>query len=120
MEGGDFCNFYVLFEDAQPAEQAISLNGTQFKGSNLRVDWACGNTARDYKRCIFVGNLTYYVKDDELRAEFSEIGEVDYVRVIRDPETHQSKGIAYVCFVSRDSASRALCKHGAWFNVRPK
>lgn len=118
VEGGDSCNCYVLYEEAASAEKAVTLNGAEFSGAHLRVDWACGNTERDYKRCVFVGNIPYTVKDDELRTEFSDIGEVEYVRVIRDPETHLGKGFAYVCYDSRDSAKRALSKHGAQFCVR--
>jgi RNA recognition motif-containing protein len=111
---------FVLLKESQAAQQAISLNGTEFKGNTLRVDWACGSLARDYKRCVFVRNLPYDVTDDELRAEFSEVGEVEYLQVIRDPETSIGKGTAFVCFESKRTADLALKKQGRLFKVNAR
>jgi len=41
---------------------------------------------------IYVGNLPYDVTEDELKALFSEFGEVSTVNIITDKFSGQSKG----------------------------
>lgn len=45
---------------------------------------------------IYVGNLSYNVTGDELKALFAEYGEVSEVNVIIDKYTEKSKGFAFV------------------------
>jgi len=45
---------------------------------------------------IYVGNLSYETKEDELRAEFEPFGKVESVAVIMDRESGRSKGFAFV------------------------
>ena len=40
---------------------------------------------------IYVGNLSYNVTEDDLRAMFVEFGEVDSVKIIMDKFSGQSK-----------------------------
>ena len=42
---------------------------------------------------IYVGNLSYSVSEDDLRAAFAEFGEVDSVKIITDKYSGQSKGL---------------------------
>ena len=93
------------------------MNGQEILGKHLRVNFAYGPTQKK-ETTIFVGNLPYAVKDEELCEEFKEFGEIDYVRVIRDPHTFIGKGIAYVCFKERKSAKRAISKNNVFFEGR--
>lgn len=45
---------------------------------------------------IYVGNLAWSVKDDDLRDLFEEFGEVISARVIEDRETGRSRGFGFV------------------------
>ncbi|MCB9018023.1 MAG: RNA-binding protein [Paludibacteraceae bacterium] len=45
---------------------------------------------------IYVGNLNYKVREDDLERVISEFGEVESVKVIKDRETGRSKGFAFV------------------------
>jgi len=45
---------------------------------------------------IYVGNLSYDVTEDDLRAEFSAFGDVSSVSIIKDKYSGQSKGFAFV------------------------
>jgi len=45
---------------------------------------------------IYVGNLSYETKEEDLRSEFERFGKVDSVSVIMDRETGRSKGFAFV------------------------
>ena len=45
---------------------------------------------------LYVGNLSYSVKDAELYDLFAQFGKVDSARVIQDRDTGRSKGFGFV------------------------
>jgi RNA recognition motif-containing protein len=57
---------------------------------------------------IFVGNLPYNTTEDELQAAFAEFGAVDRVSVVRDRETGQSRGFAFVEMANSAEANKAI------------
>jgi len=57
---------------------------------------------------IFVGNLSYEVKDEELMELFSKHGKVSSVKIIRDMFSQQSKGFGFVEMPGRVEAQAAL------------
>ncbi|KAL2506246.1 RNA-binding (RRM/RBD/RNP motif) family protein [Abeliophyllum distichum] len=86
-------------------------------GNHIRVDRACppckklkgdSSALYDNKRTVFVGNLPFDVKDEEIYQLFTGIknleASVEAVRVVRDPGTSLGKGIAYVLFKTRVAA----------------
>ncbi|KAF3919675.1 Nucleolin [Dactylellina cionopaga] len=70
-----------------------------------------GNPLAPTKR-IYVGNISYGIRGEDLEREFSEFGKVVSARVIYDPRG-LSKGFGYVEFDEQDSATTAVTKmHG--------
>ena len=68
---------------------------------------------------IYVGNLAYKTTDDDLRALFSEHGEVTSARVVTDRVSGQSKGFGFVEMPDRDAAQKAIdAINGNDFQVR--
>ncbi|MDX2150517.1 MAG: RNA-binding protein [Bryobacteraceae bacterium] len=57
---------------------------------------------------IFVGNLSYQTTEDELQAAFSEFGAVERVSIIRDRDTGQPRGFAFVEMPDRSAAANAI------------
>ena len=57
---------------------------------------------------VFVGNLSYHTTEDELQTMFSEFGAVDRVSIVRDRETGQSRGFAFVEMTNHDEAEKAI------------
>ena len=57
---------------------------------------------------IFVGNLSYATTESELEAAFSEYGAVERVSVVRDRDTGQSRGFAFVEMTNSGEASNAI------------
>jgi nucleolar protein 12 len=107
-------------------------NGTVFEGKTIRVDRvrkggpgeANGERLGDPKLSIFVGNLDFASKEEDLRAFFEtfitnergarpqaqapEVGDetrssrwVTRVRIVKDKDTQVGKGFAYVQFAVR-------------------
>ncbi|MFC1616938.1 RNA recognition motif domain-containing protein [Candidatus Margulisiibacteriota bacterium] len=57
---------------------------------------------------IFVGNLPYTIKEDELTQSFGEYGEVTRVKIITDRETGRSKGYGFVEMASKEDGEKAV------------
>ena len=57
---------------------------------------------------IFVGNLSYSVSESELEGAFSAYGPVERASVVRDRETGQSRGFAFVEMTNAGDASKAI------------
>jgi RNA recognition motif-containing protein len=59
---------------------------------------------------LYVGNLSYSVTEEELRELFAQAGAVTSVAVIKDRDTGQSKGFAFVEFGSQADAQKAISR----------
>jgi nucleolin len=64
-------------------------------------------TERD-KRVIYVGNLSFDVREADLESEFSKYGNVTSARCISDQQTGQQKGFGFIEFSSAEEAARAV------------
>jgi RNA recognition motif-containing protein len=59
---------------------------------------------------IYVGNLNYRVREDDLKSIMEQYGTVDSVKVIKDRETGRSKGFAFVEMQNDEEAKVAIDK----------
>ena len=57
---------------------------------------------------LYVGNLPYSTTEDELRSLFAQAGTVSSVAVIKDRDTGQSKGFAFVEMSTQVEAEKAI------------
>ncbi len=57
---------------------------------------------------LYVGNLPYSTTEDELRNLFSQAGSVSSVALIKDRDTGQSKGFAFVEMSNQAEAEKAI------------
>src|SRR3954449_3349234 len=57
---------------------------------------------------IFVGNLSYATTENDLEAAFGEYGTVERVSVVRDRDTGQSRGFAFVEMTNSAEANNAI------------
>ncbi|MDR1781334.1 MAG: RNA-binding protein [Tannerella sp.] len=53
---------------------------------------------------LYIGNLNYRVREDDLKRTLEEFGEVSSVRVIKDRDTNRSKGFAFADVPDDDEA----------------
>ena len=69
---------------------------------------------------MYVGNLSYNVKESDLRQVMEEYGVVESVKLITDRETRRSKGFAFVEMPKSSEASNAIKElNGAEYAGRP-
>jgi RNA recognition motif-containing protein len=68
---------------------------------------------------IYVGNLSYKVRENDLKEVIEEYGQVKSCKVIQDRETGKSKGFAFV-EMSDDAAATKVIEelNGAEFDGR--
>ncbi|MGE5645755.1 MAG: RNA recognition motif domain-containing protein [Acidobacteriota bacterium] len=59
-------------------------------------------------KSIFVGNLDFGTTEDSIRSLFEQHGAVDRVNVIRDRDTGQPRGFAFVEMADSSEAERAI------------
>ena len=57
---------------------------------------------------IYVGNLPYSLTEDDLKAAFSEFGEVSSASIIMDRMSGQSKGFGFVEMPDNSEADQAI------------
>lgn len=68
---------------------------------------------------LYVGNFPYSVDEDQLRGLFSEYGAIDELAMIKDRDTGQPKGFAFITFAQQQSAEKALELNGKDLGGRP-
>jgi RNA recognition motif-containing protein len=57
---------------------------------------------------LYVGNMTYDTTEEQLRTMFAEAGSVVTVDVIKDRDTGQAKGFAFITMGSQADAAKAI------------
>mmetsp|Transcript_4431 Transcript_4431/g.7542 ORF Transcript_4431/g.7542 Transcript_4431/m.7542 type:complete len:129 (+) Transcript_4431:328-714(+) len=86
--------------DPASGSDSVSKEDTARKGESMPEDCCT----------LFVKNLPYLFKEDDIGDRFRPFGEVGEVRIARNWQTQQSKGFAYVIFKDHLSAKAALLK----------
>lgn len=63
-----------------------------------------------WEKCmnIYIGQLPYSVTEDELKAIFSEFGEISSVNIIKDRFSGKSKGFGFIDMPNNADADKAI------------
>jgi RNA recognition motif-containing protein len=68
---------------------------------------------------LYIGNLPYGVTEDDIRAKFSEFGELASIDLVMDRFTGESKGFGFIAYASNSDADKAIkTMNGAQFGGR--
>ncbi|KIW37443.1 uncharacterized protein PV06_10483 [Exophiala oligosperma] len=111
-----FC--YVEFKLPSEARAATELDGKEVDGLQIvvKVSNPAARHARtetnDDGRKIFVGQLPFKAKADEVEKFFSQFGTLENIRVPQDLNArNRIRGIAFLTFATADQARAALAMH---------
>ena len=99
-------NAYIVFESVDG--KIFDLNGSCWENHHLRVDNSDNPKSLVSFRSIFVGNLPLDVSEEEVWSQFSDIGRVTNVRLVRDKMSQIGKGFGFIEFSDKGSVSLAL------------
>ncbi len=90
------------------------METSRFSDSNTRdnkdyLDTKIGRFNKDISvATIYIGNLDYDLCEFDILDLFEEFGYVSYVKLVKDPVTHESKGIAFVQMAHMNQAKAAI------------
>lgn len=107
---------FVDYEDNATAQAAMDkFRGRSIYGKTLTIDWArasakdgSGKGDETAAYCLFVGNLSPDVTDEQLLAAFREFGSCVSAKCAKDPVTNKTQGFAFVSFQTHADASLAM------------
>ena len=68
-------NAYIVFKEQTAAEAALQANNRVIDGRHVRVDKAVP-TLFDHKRSVFIGALSHYTDEEELREHFAKVSTI--------------------------------------------
>lgn len=117
-------NAYIVYKNEESVEKALVENEKEYEFHHIRVDRAIqSNHKQEKNRTIFIGNLPFSITNEELRDFLyknldKEECEIENLRIVRDENTNQSKGIAYVVFKDEMAMSEALLLNNSTFKDR--
>lgn len=63
---------------------------------------------------IYVGNLSKSTAEGEIKTLFEKAGEVTTVEVVKDRDSGQSKGFAFVTMTTQTDADKAISMYNAY------
>ena len=67
---------------------------------------------------VYIGNLSYRVRERHLREYFSDMGDIEHLRIIKDHGSGRSKGFGFITFKEAKGANKSLKLHGKDFEGR--
>lgn len=109
------CIVYVVFKDIDSCNKAIEgMNGHKIGNNTIETDRArqkgakIRHTKEENMRSVFVGQIGNKVTPEDLRELFSVCGEIEHVKVKKDPVTGMSRNIAFIVFKEEKSVNLAL------------
>lgn len=98
---------FVVFENAVDAERAVeALNGHEIASKKLKVGYA--HAGRKDNSHLYVAGLDKALTKDDVVKHFSVYGVVEEVKILREPGTTVSRGVAFVHFSNRREAEAAM------------
>jgi RNA recognition motif-containing protein len=65
-------------------------------------------TREEDKSNLYVSNLSYKTREEDLQDSFAKYGAVSRCRIIKDPHTRESRGFGFVTFENATDAAEAL------------
>jgi RNA recognition motif-containing protein len=107
---------YLQFLDPTSASRAVDkLNDTPLEEGKYTLKVAVSDPSKAGERTgpqaegreVFIGNVYWYCKEDELRTLFSSVGGIESVRIAKTLQG-KSKGHAFVDFSTKEEAERAV------------
>ncbi|KAI0411960.1 hypothetical protein F5X98DRAFT_356103 [Xylaria grammica] len=91
-------------ETNSAAAEGGTTDGAEANGAGLTAARQQNNASRK----IYVGNLSFQVTEDDVRAQFEKCGEIEWAKVATFEDSGKCKGYGWVKFKEADAAAWAV------------
>ena len=107
--GNDYV-YVNCFEESvkNPAEVSKFVSDRHFGIGSDGLILISPSAIADFRMNIYIGNLSYRVRESDLQQVLEEYGVVDSVKLIVDRDTRRSKGFAFAEMPNVDEAQKAI------------
>merc|ERR1712060_610699 len=95
------------YETPEGAQNALKLDGDEYWGRTIRVQYASKEKDKEQVFEAFVKGFSQTVTDDFVKGVFATCGEIDSLRLPRNAEG-EVKGVAFIRFRTEESLNKAL------------
>ncbi|ESO06322.1 hypothetical protein HELRODRAFT_64455, partial [Helobdella robusta] len=100
---------FVKYKDANEAVKALqTFNGLKIQNKVIKVSQARPSSETIKGANLYVSNLPAHVKSSDLMGLFGRYGNIISTRILSDPGTGLSKGVAFIRFDLRSEAESAV------------
>ncbi|KAJ9603946.1 Splicing factor [Cladophialophora chaetospira] len=118
-----FC--YVEFKRPNEAQAATEMDSKDINGLALEVKISNPAVRQERKestnqgRQVFVGQLSFKAKKDEVETMFSKYGTIEFLKIPPgEKQSNHNRGIAFLTFSTAEEAQAALTMNGEEFKGR--
>jgi nucleolin len=127
------CGF-LEFDSVESANKAIGKNGEDLQDRPMKVTTAETKAPREKTPGkgfdqpqeagapnleVYVGNLSYNIDDDSIKAALKACGTITNIRWITDRDSGEFKGAGFISFSSLEESAKAIAMHGQDVLGRP-
>ncbi|CAD2086807.1 RNA-binding protein 34, putative [Plasmodium vinckei brucechwatti] len=101
-------NAFIRLKRKEDVSLLLNKNGTVYNGYVLRINKFGDQSNFNRKKSVCIKNLDRSLTEKDLYELFKDVDEIKGVRILRDLENSQSRGVGFVLFANRDSVKKAI------------
>lgn len=116
-EEQELCECCVNFKSIDDARKAYSKNLEEFMGRTVEITQRSERSSDC--RTVFLANLSFAVKDEEIKEFVQDCGEVKTIFRVRYRGTNDFKGQVFLEFTTGDAVDKCMDLHGEMLLDRP-